>query len=82
MIDHRPACIVRRAGRDDVITTVNFARDNGLLVSVRGGGHNVAGNAVCDGGFVIDLSEMKSIDVDSANQTVRAEGGATTGDLD
>ena len=82
MIDHRPACIVRCAGRDDVITTVNFARDNGLLVSVRGGGHNVAGNAVCDGGLVIDLSDMKGVLVDSANQTVRAEGGVTIGDLD
>jgi FAD/FMN-containing dehydrogenase len=82
MIDHRPACIVRCAGRNDVITTVNFARNNGLLVSVRGGGHNVAGNAVCDGGLVIDLSEMKGVVVDSANQTIRAEGGATIGDLD
>jgi FAD binding domain-containing protein len=56
MIDHRPAIIARCAGVADVIDAVNFARSNGLLVSVRGGGHNVSGNAVCDGGMMIDLS--------------------------
>src|SRR5262245_31205586 len=55
MIDHRPAAIVRCSGVDDVVCAVNFARKNGLLVSVRGGGHNVSGNAVCDGGLMIDL---------------------------
>src|SRR5262245_31212212 len=58
MIDHRPAIIARCAGAADVIAAVNFARNNGLLVSVRGGGHNVSGNAVCDGGLMIDLSPM------------------------
>ena len=63
-IDRRPALIARCAGVADVITCVNFARENVLLVSVRGGGHNVAGNAVCDGGIMIDLSQMKSVRVD------------------
>src|SRR5216684_1288717 len=65
-----------------VINAVNFARVNNLLVSVRGGGHNVAGFAVCDGGIMIDLSRMKSVWVDPARQTARAEGGATWGDFD
>src|SRR5919199_22899 len=56
MIDKRPALIARCAGAADVISAVNFARNNNLLVSVRGGGHNVSGNAVCDGGLMIDLS--------------------------
>jgi FAD/FMN-containing dehydrogenase len=64
MIDKRPALIARCAGVGDVIDSVNFACENGLLVAVRGGGHNVAGNAVCDGGLVIDLSPMKGIRVD------------------
>ena len=63
-IDRRPALIARCAGVADVITCVNFARENVLLVSVRGGGHNVAGNAVCDGGIMVDLSQMKSVRVD------------------
>jgi FAD/FMN-containing dehydrogenase len=82
MIDRHPALIVQCAGVADVITAVNFARANHLLVSVRGGGHNVAGFAVCDGGIMIDLSGMKSVWVDPAHQTARAEGGATWGDLD
>ncbi|MCZ6895486.1 MAG: FAD-binding oxidoreductase [Gammaproteobacteria bacterium] len=77
MIDHRPNLIIRCAGVSDVIAVVNFARSNALLVSVRGGGHNVSGNAVCDGGLMIDLSLMKSIHVDVATRTARAEGGAT-----
>jgi FAD/FMN-containing dehydrogenase len=64
MIEHRPAIIARCTGAADVISAVNFARKNGLLVSVRGGGHNVSGNAVCDGGLMIDLSPMKSVRVD------------------
>src|SRR6266571_5719875 len=64
MIEHRPAIIARCTGPADVISAVNFARNNGLLVSVRGGGHNVSGNAVCDGGVMIDLSPMKSVRVD------------------
>jgi FAD/FMN-containing dehydrogenase len=64
MIDRRPALIVRCAGVADVISAVNLARIHDLLVAVRGGGHNVAGNAVCDGGMMIDLSPMKSVHVD------------------
>ena len=61
MIDKHPALIARCSGTADVITAANFARNNNLLVAVRGGGHNVAGKAVCDGGIVIDLSQMKGI---------------------
>jgi FAD/FMN-containing dehydrogenase len=82
MIDHRPGIIARCAGVADVIHAVNFARNNGLLVSVRGGGHNVSGNAVCDGGLMIDLSPMKSVRVDLNSKTVRAEPGITWGEFD
>jgi len=82
MIDHRPAMIARCTGVADVIGAVNFARKNGLLVSVRGGGHNVSGNAVCDGGLMIDLSPMKSIRVDPQARTARGEGGVTWGEFD
>src|SRR6267378_3396398 len=82
MIDKRPALIARCAGVADVVRAVNFARENGLLVAVRGGGHNVAGLAVCDGGIVIDLSGMKGIRVDPPGRTVRAEAGVTWGELD
>src|SRR5262249_22052831 len=78
----RPALIVRCAGVADVITSVNFARDYNLLVSVRGGGHNVAGTAVCDGGIMIDLSRMQSVRVDPVHHTARAEGGVTWGTFD
>src|SRR6058998_289374 len=61
MIDKRPAIIVRCAGAADVMQAVDFARKNDLLISVRGGGHNIAGNAVCDGGIMIDLSPMKLV---------------------
>ena len=82
MIDHKPAAIARCANTEDVVKAVNFARENGLLISVRGGGHNVAGSAVCEGGLVIDLAQMKEVQVDTAQQTVRAGGGTTIGDLD
>jgi FAD/FMN-containing dehydrogenase len=82
LIDKHPALIARCAGVGDVIDSVNFARENELLVAVRGGGHNVAGNAVCDGGLVIDLSLMKGVRVDPEGRMVRAESGATLGDLD
>ena len=81
-IDRKPALIARCTGAADVIAAVAFARANGLLVSVRGGGHNVTGNAVCDGGLMIDLSPMKGIRVDPVARTVRAQGGVTWGDLD
>jgi FAD/FMN-containing dehydrogenase len=82
MVDKHPALIVQCAGVADVITSVNFAKEHDLLVAVRGGGHNAAGNAVCDDGLVIDLSLMKAVRVDPLAQTVRAEGGVTIGDLD
>jgi hypothetical protein len=82
MIDKKPALIVKCAGPSDVIRAVNFARKNNLLVSVKGGGHNFAGKAVCDEGVMIDLSNMRSIRVDPASQTARAEAGALLSDLD
>lgn len=81
-IDNRPALIARCAGVADVIEAVRFAREADLLTSIRGGGHGVAGNAVCDGGLVIDLTAMRSVYVDPASRTARAEGGATWGDFD
>ena len=81
MIDRHPALIVRCAGVADVIHAVNFARDSQLRVAVRGGGHNVTGNAVCEGGLVIDLSGMKGMRIDPAARTVRAEPGLTWGEL-
>lgn len=74
-IDRRPALIARCSGVADVLAAVNYARDNGLLVAVRGGGHNAAGYATCDGGIVIDLTPMKGIRVDPHNRTARAEAG-------
>jgi len=82
MINKRPALIVRCAGVADVIDTVKFARNHNLLVSVRGGGHNIAGKAVCTGGLMIDLSRMRSVQVDPVKRTAHVEGGATLGDLD
>src|ERR1700739_5018694 len=81
MIDRRPAMIARCAGVADVIAAVRFARTHRLLVSVKGGGHNITGNAVCDNGLMIDLSPMKGIRVDPANRTVRAEAGLTWGEF-
>jgi FAD/FMN-containing dehydrogenase len=80
MIDKRPALIARCAGAADVMAAVNFARTNDLLVSVRGGGHNITGNAVCDGGLMIDLSRMKGVRVDPVTRTARAEAGLTWGE--
>lgn len=82
MIDRRPAIIVRCAGAADVISCVRFARDHALLVSIRGGGHSIAGKAVCDGGLMIDLSCMKGIRVDPQHRTARAEPGLTLGEFD
>src|SRR5260370_26459544 len=77
MIDKCPALIARCAGVADVIQCVNFARANNLLVSVRGGGHNIGGNAVCDGGLTIDLSRMQGLRVDPSRPLARAEPGLT-----
>ncbi len=82
IIDKRPALIARCVGPGDVVQTVDFARENELLMAVRGGGHNVAGMAVADEGLVVDLSPMKGIEVDPERHTVRAEAGATIGELD
>jgi FAD/FMN-containing dehydrogenase len=82
MIDRRPALIARCAGAADVQSAVNFARANGLVVSIRGGGHSVAGKAVCDDGVMIDLSAMKSVRVDPASRTARAEPGVVWGEFD
>ena len=82
VIDRRPALIVRCAAVEDVVETVNFARKNDLRLAVRGGGHNVAGTASAEGGLVLDLSNMKSIEVDPERHTVRAAAGATIGELD
>jgi FAD/FMN-containing dehydrogenase len=82
LIDRKPALIVQCSGTADVIAAVNFAREHRLLLSVRGGGHNVAGNAVNDGGIVIDLSEMRGVHVDPRARTARVQGGATWADLD
>jgi FAD/FMN-containing dehydrogenase len=80
MIDRRPALIARCAGPADVIAAVRFVREHELLVSVRGGGHNITGNAVCEGGLMIDLSPMKSLRVDPVGRTARAETGLTWGE--
>jgi FAD/FMN-containing dehydrogenase len=82
MIDRRPGLIVRCADTTDVVRAVRFARAHDLLVAVRGGGHNIAGNAVCDGGLVIDLSLMRSIRVDQATRTARVGPGCTLGEVD
>jgi FAD/FMN-containing dehydrogenase len=82
MIDKRPALIVRCAGAGDVVDAVRFAREHDLLASVRGGGHNIVGKAVCDGGLMIDLSGMRRVQVDPVKRTARVEGGALLGDLD
>src|SRR5215467_8679376 len=81
MIDRRPDFMVRCVGVADVIGAVNFARSHGLLVAIRGTGHNVAGTSLCDGGLVIDLSLMKSVRIDPVARTARVEGGASWGEL-
>ncbi len=82
MIDRRPALAVRCLGAADVMQAVKFARDEGLLLSVRGGGHNIAGNAVCEGGLLIDLSLMKSVQIDPQARIARVEPGALLADFD
>ncbi|EJC6791081.1 FAD-binding oxidoreductase [Vibrio parahaemolyticus] len=82
MIDRKPSLIARCKSADDVVMAVNFARDNGQLLSVRGGGHNIAGNAVCDNGVMIDLSLLTQVRVDENAKRAFAEPGCTLGDLD
>jgi hypothetical protein len=82
MIDKRPALIARCAGAEDVAGAVAFARDHGLLLAVRGGGHNGGGLGTCDDGVVIDLSLLKEINVDPGGRTVRVGGGCTWGEVD
>src|SRR6195256_720641 len=81
LVDKRPALIARCRGAADVVDAVDLARNLGLEVAVRGGGHSVAGRATIDGGLVIDLSPMKGIHVDPKNRTVRAQGGVTWAEL-
>jgi FAD/FMN-containing dehydrogenase len=81
-VDRRPRLIARCSGTADVSTALCFARNRGLEVAVRGGGHNVAGTAVCDDGIVIDLSAMRMVSVDPANRTALVQGGALWGDVD
>ena len=78
----KPALVVRATGTADVIGAVNFARENGLLLAVRGGGHSIAGLSSVDGGLLLDLALMNGVDCDPEARTVRAQGGALIGDLD
>ena len=82
MIDRRPAIIAYCANVNDVIQSIAFARETGILTSVRSGGHNIAGSSLCNGGLVIDLSRMNKVTVDPDNRIARAEGGALLADLD
>ena len=81
-VDRRPRLIARCSGTADAAAAVRFARDHDLEIAVRGGGHNVAGTAVCDDGIVIDLSAMRAVWVDPADRTARVQGGALWGDVD
>lgn len=82
MIDRRPAAIARCRGTADIMAAVNFARRQNLLLAVRGGGHNIAGNGVCNDGLVIDLSAMRSVHVDPRSRRAQVEPGALLGDFD
>jgi len=82
MIDRRPAVVAQCAGVADVMAAVDFGRENEMLVAVKGGGHHIAGDAVCDDGLVVDLSEMRSVRVDPDARTARVEAGATLADFD
>jgi FAD/FMN-containing dehydrogenase len=81
-IDKRPALIVRPRGAADVIDAVNYAREEGLPLAVRCGGHNVAGNGTVDGGVLVDLSSLKGVHVDPEARTARVNGGVLVGELD
>jgi len=82
MIDRKPRLIARCVDAADVIAAVNFGREHGLLIAIRGGGHSGPGLGSCDDGLVLDLSEMKGVRVDPAKKTVRVEPGCTSGDVD
>jgi FAD/FMN-containing dehydrogenase len=82
MIDRRPALIVRCTGTADVVHAVRLAREHRILVSVRGGGHNIAGLAVCEGGLMIDMSLLRGVWVDPSQRVARAQAGCTLGDVD
>jgi FAD/FMN-containing dehydrogenase len=82
MIDRRPAVIVQCAEADDVRYAIAFARENGLEISIRGAGHNIAGNAVCDNGMMIDLSTMRNVRIDAHKRRAYVEPGATLADFD
>jgi hypothetical protein len=82
MVDKRPAMIAKCINVDDIKKCVNFAQGHDLLVSIKGGGHNVAGRAVCDDGLMINLSQMNAVIVDPVKRTVRVESGATICELD
>ena len=82
MVDKHPAAIVRCATTLDVVHAVNFARAHQVPLAVRGGGHNIAGSALCEGGVVIDLSQMKAVQVDAGARRASVEGGATLADFD
>jgi FAD/FMN-containing dehydrogenase len=82
MVERRPGLIARCAGEADVIQALAFARSHALLVAIRGGGHNIAGHGLCDGGLVIDLSPMRAIHIDPDGRTAQVEPGCTLGDVD
>jgi FAD/FMN-containing dehydrogenase len=82
MVVRRPALVARCTAAEDVVAALTFAREHGLEVAVRAGGHSVTGRSLCDGGLVIDLRGMRDVDVDLRNQVVRIGGGATRADVD
>ena len=82
MIDRRPTLIIRCLGTPDVVAGVRLAREHELPLSVRGGGHSVSGNSVCDGGVMLDMSKMKGIEIDRQKRIAKAEPGLTLGDFD
>ncbi len=82
MIDRRPALIARCAGAADVVACVEFARARGVLISIKGGGHNIAGLAVCDGGLMLDMSPMRGVWVDASARTAHAQAGCLLADVD
>lgn len=82
LFDKHPAAIARCSNLSDVVKAVNFVRENGMIFSVRGGGHDYAGNSACDDGLIIDLSQMNNVEIDAENKTAFVEGGATIGKFD